>query len=53
MDQHTGWLEVGEEATYAPHTVQRFTSPESKLIHTLGSGLITFFRWRARLRHTS
>jgi hypothetical protein len=53
VDQHTGWLEVGEEATYAPHTVQRFTSPESKLIHTLGSGLVTRFRQHARLRRTA
>lgn len=53
VDQHTGWLEVGEEARYAPHTVQRFAVPKSKFISNLGSGLVTVFRRRARLRHTA
>ncbi|WP_248965783.1 pyridoxamine 5'-phosphate oxidase family protein [Sphaerisporangium perillae] len=50
MDQHTGWLQVGDEARYAPHTVQRYTVPRNKVISTLGSGLVTHFRQRTRRR---
>jgi nitroimidazol reductase NimA-like FMN-containing flavoprotein (pyridoxamine 5'-phosphate oxidase superfamily) len=53
MDQHTGWIQAGEELTYAPHTVQRFTAPANKFFFTLANGVVALSRQRTRRRHAT
>lgn len=39
MQQHTGWLSVGEAATYSAHTARRFSLPENKRLTLFVNGL--------------
>lgn len=43
---HTGWLEVGDEVTYAPHTRASYFMPPSRTVYRLAAG--GFARLRER-----
>src|SRR5947209_2502329 len=44
--KHTGWLDVGERAIYAPHTQSNYRIPPSRTAFHLASGAAT--RWGVR-----
>ncbi len=41
---HTGWLEVTDEVTYAPHTRASYFMPPSRLVYRLATGGFTRLR---------
>jgi hypothetical protein len=44
---HTGWLDVAEGVTYAPHTRASYLMPPSRITYRLAAGGFTRVRLRA------
>jgi hypothetical protein len=46
----TGWLEVGDEVAWTPHTMRGFTAPPNKTLLLLGNGAAARWGYRKAVR---